>query len=206
MRSDAQLQVATTTPSTTVKSEATSADQGSSSSLMRADAQIQAATAVPGTNVASDAASASQGSASTLLRSDAKIVADTAAAVAVGTANAQGSSESLARADHVHDSPAPTTANKEMSCSVTSSDGDAATATAITSTPALDSYVAVLVNGISYTVGDGVKTKDCYFSNDGGTTARSISAIAATDTCHWNGSIAGFQLAASDTIDFNYIV
>lgn len=100
----------------------------------------------------------------------------------------------------------PTQSNKNMVASVTTSDGDQATATAIASTPINNSYVKVEVNGIGYTVGDGVLTTDCYFSGDGGTTARTISAIVATDTLHWNGSISGFQLDGNDRVDFFYDV
>lgn len=94
--------------------------------------------------------------------------------------------------------------DKELTASVTSSDGDQATATALTTAPSGDSYIGVLVNGVAMTVGDGVKTKDCYFSGDGGTNARAFSALTAGDTLHWNGSIAGFQLDATDKIDFLY--
>lgn len=96
--------------------------------------------------------------------------------------------------------------NKAMTASTTSSDGDQATVTTIAVTPIGDGYVIVGVNGVQYEVGDGVKTKDCYFSGDGGTTARAIADIAAGDTLHWNGSVIGFQLAGTDRIDFNYNV
>ena len=98
-----------------------------------------------------------------------------------------------------------TTANKAMAASTTTADGQQACATAITTTPAGDGYVAVLVNGIQQVLGDGVKTKDCYFSSDSGSTARTIATITAGDVLYWNGSIAGYQLAAAtDVIDFNY--
>ncbi len=103
-------------------------------------------------------------------------------------------------------SNAPTALNKNMTASVTTADGQAATATTVATTPAGDGYVEVSVNGIMVTLGDGVKTRDAYFSADGGTTARAISAIAAGDTLYWNGSIAGFELAATDKIDFLYNV
>ncbi len=74
----------------------------------------------------------------------------------------------------------------------------------ISRTPALDSYVAVLVNGIQYELGDGVRTKDCYFSNDSGATARLIKDIVAGDSLFWNGLIAGFNLATTDEVDFDY--
>jgi len=55
------------------------------------------------------------------------------------------------------------------------------------------------VNGIEETSGDGVKTKSAYFSVDGGTTARAISAIVSGDTLFWNGVIAGYELSGSDS-------
>jgi len=99
----------------------------------------------------------------------------------------------------------PLTADdKGLVASVTSSDGDAATASTVTNTPFGDGYLKVEVNGIGVEVGDGVKTKDCYFSADSGTTAKAIASIAAGDTLHWNGTVAGFELKASDAIDFFY--
>lgn len=98
----------------------------------------------------------------------------------------------------------PSQDNKEMPALVTSSDGDQATNTTVVTAPVNDGYVAVFVNGIKMDVGDGVKTKDCYFSGNGGTTARNISDIDAGDTLHWNGSVTGFQLATTDKIDLDY--
>lgn len=96
-------------------------------------------------------------------------------------------------------------ANKAMVPSVTVADGDQAVPVAVAGTPATGSYVAVFVNGTRARIGDGTKVNvDCYFSADGGTTARALSAIVAGDTCHWNGSIVGFQLAATDFLDFDY--
>lgn len=97
-----------------------------------------------------------------------------------------------------------TTDNKNMTASVTTADNQSACATAIFSTPAGDGYVQVMVNGIQQVLGDGIKTRDCYFSSDGGTTARTIANITAGDTLYWNGSVAGYQLATTDFIDFNY--
>jgi hypothetical protein len=100
----------------------------------------------------------------------------------------------------------PVTDNKEMTASVTTADGDAATATTIVGTPASDSYVQVFINGVKVILGDGVTTKDCYFSADGGTTPKSIAAIAAGDTLYWNGSVAGYELDGNDRVDFDYVV
>ena len=49
-----------------------------------------------------------------------------------------------------------------------------------------------------------VKTEASYFSNDGGTSARLIADIEAGDTLYWNGSIAGYELDATDDIDVGY--
>lgn len=86
---------------------------------------------------------------------------------------------------------------------VTSSDGDS-TGIAITYTPFSDSVVTIKINGMEINLGDGVKTEDCYFSNDGGATARAIANIEAGDILHWNGSVAGYQLDETDDIDISY--
>lgn len=101
----------------------------------------------------------------------------------------------------------PTASNKNMTASVTVSDNDQATATTVASAIAAGSYPEVNINGVQQLVGDGTKASvDCYFSNDAGVTARAFSAVAAADTLHWNGSVAGFELAATDRIDVNYNV
>lgn len=179
------------------------ASAGVIDSASRVDHEHAVSTATAGATAIGD--SATEGVATSLARSDHKHSVTSAAPTAVGTANAEGAATTFARSDHVHDSPAPTISNKNMTASVTASDGAQATATTVAATPALDSYVGVRVNGVHYTVGDGVKTTDCYFSGDSGTTARSISAIVSGDTLHWNGTITGFELTASDKIDFDYL-
>jgi len=103
-------------------------------------------------------------------------------------------------------SAVPVDNNKHMTASVTASDNDQGTATTLAATPGGDSYVRVYVNGHAVQLGDGTKVGvESYFSGDGGTTARSISAIVSGDTWHWNGSIAGYELDASDKIDWDYV-
>lgn len=97
----------------------------------------------------------------------------------------------------------PTASDKAQNPSATTGNGQDS-ALDITGTPAGDSYVQVLVNGVAVELGDGVTTKDCYFSVDGGTTPRAVSAIAAADSFFWNGTVAGYDLAATDEVDFNY--
>jgi hypothetical protein len=100
---------------------------------------------------------------------------------------------------------APTVSNKDMVAEVTVNDFDEACATGIAATPVRDSYVQVFVNGVKTAVGNGVKTKACYFSGDSGTTARAISAIVSGDKLYWVGSVAGYQLAVTDLIDLDYV-
>lgn len=100
----------------------------------------------------------------------------------------------------------PTKEDKDLAGRATAADGDLASDTPITNTPVDHGYVAVNVNGLEVVVGDGVKTKDCYFSNDGGTTARAIADIQAGDTLHWVGTVAGYELDTVDRINMNYDV
>lgn len=99
----------------------------------------------------------------------------------------------------------PVSTNKEMTASVTSGNYQLATVTTMAATPSGNGYVMVLINGHMVVVGDGVRTKEAYFSADSGASARSIAAIAAGDECYWNGTIAGYELAASDIVDFYYL-
>jgi len=99
----------------------------------------------------------------------------------------------------------PTPLNKWMPALVTGADNSLACATAMLGTPPLKSWVSVSVNGVEYRVGNGTKAGvPCYFSGDGGVTARATGTIVAGDFLYWNGSVAGFQLDGSDRIDFEY--
>ena len=74
----------------------------------------------------------------------------------------------------------------------------------ITFTPWNDSNIEIKVNGIGCNLGNGIKTKDCYFSNDAGTTARLIKDVEAGDTLYWNSLVAGYILDGGDEIDIDY--
>lgn len=91
----------------------------------------------------------------------------------------------------------------DLSPSATTGDGQD-TGLDISTTPD-GGRISVFVNGVQYMVGDGVKTEDAYFSADGGTTARALTAVVATDSLYWNGAIAGFDLETTDIIDINYL-
>lgn len=81
-----------------------------------------------------------------------------------------------------------------------------ATSTGITisATPAADGAVRVFVNGVAAELGIlSDKTLDCYFSADGGTTARAMADIASGDTLYWNGASA-YALETDDVLDIVY--
>ncbi len=95
--------------------------------------------------------------------------------------------------------------DKRVAAVVTVADNDQAMASAISATP-LNGYINVTLNGVEVSVGDGTKVGvDCYFSADGGVTARALDAVVQTDTLHWNGSVAGFQLTTADRISLHYL-
>jgi len=104
----------------------------------------------------------------------------------------------------------PVLTDKARACLTTTTDGQPAFSGGITSTPAGNSYPAVFVNGIQYRVAldDSERTTaPCYFSGDGGATARAIADIVAGDRLYWNGSqvMPPFQLAPTDTIILAYV-
>lgn len=133
-------------------------------------------------------------------------------AASVGTANNGGASPDVSRADHVHDSPAPTIADKARAPSATAGANFTTTGLTITGTPALGGDIMVFINGQKAVIGSGnrldrgsfTNNVECYFSADGGTTPRAISAIVAGDTLYWNGTHAGYDLAVTDEVDIDY--
>ena len=100
----------------------------------------------------------------------------------------------------------PSLSNKFMTAVATTNDFDVACNTGMAASPAANSYVQVDVNGVLEEVGDGVKTKACYFSGDSGANARARNAVASGDKLYWVGSVAGYQLTAQDKVSFSYNV
>jgi hypothetical protein len=80
---------------------------------------------------------------------------------------------------------------------------DTDTGLSLSASPAAGGFVQVLVNGILVELGNGVKTKDCYFSGDSGTTARAHNACVSGDALYWNGASV-FTLETTDRVDFIY--
>ena len=70
-------------------------------------------------------------------------------------------------------------------------------------------YVTVFVNGVETDVSYGsTVSSSCYFSGDGGITAKNLNSIISGDSLYWNGSVAGFQLTTDlpDRISLNYLI
>jgi prefoldin subunit 5 len=108
--------------------------------------------------------------------------------------------------------PTLSSLDKDVQLLDTSGDGAQASATrAISEAPLDNSYIDVKINGISYEVGNGVKTKACYFSNDGGVTAKGFSSsyvngkVEIGDFLFWNGTIAGFDLKSTWKMSMHYL-
>lgn len=141
--------------------------------------------------------------------------------VSVGTVSADGTSTDAARADHVHASPVIYSGDKARKPTGTTSGNYSSTGLTLSMTPGLDGDVAVFVNGVEVPLNrvggtatgrlDGVTANDgkayCYFSSNGGTTAKAVSDFVAGDTLYWNGGVAGYDVVHTgnaDLIDFVY--
>ena len=85
----------------------------------------------------------------------------------------------------------------DLTPAVTAGDGST-TALTITNSPI--GATKIEINGLHVQLASD-KLSDCYFSDDAGATAK---IPAAGDTLFWNGIIAGYELSASDRIDFIY--
>lgn len=96
----------------------------------------------------------------------------------------------------------PSGGDKGWVALVTTADGNPASNSTVSGIPL--GAVAVEVNGHGADVGDGVKTAACYFSGNGGVTARAIDGVQQGDKLYWNGSYAVYQLDTVDRIDVFY--
>ena len=65
-------------------------------------------------------------------------------------------------------------------------------------------YIAACLNGSWLEVGNGVKTKDFYFSRDGGTTALFTRQVHIGDTLFWTKAREVYNLATTDLISLDY--
>lgn len=75
----------------------------------------------------------------------------------------------------------------------------------ISDEPKKGSNINVFINGININVGNGIKTRDCYFSSDGGATAKNFSNLQIGDLLYYNKTISGYKLDNVDKINFDYL-
>ena len=71
--------------------------------------------------------------------------------------------------------------------------------------PTAKTFIEINVNGSIIDVKDGTGTNQtCYFSSDGGLTAKTYTQLSIGDTLYWNGILAGYDLDGDDRIDMTY--
>lgn len=107
----------------------------------------------------------------------------------------------------------PTRLNKLMIPLDTANLNYQPTGLVVADVPTGGSNVAVIVNTGTVPVGDGVRTEYCYFSADGGATARTMDQVTIGDEMYWNSLIAGYQLEGTvvppdvpDLVSFDFDV
>lgn len=93
--------------------------------------------------------------------------------------------------------------NKFQNPSAVAVDGGTTTLV-LAETPPAGCRIDVFVNGELLHCGDGDKTKNFYLSSDGGTTAKSFSALAQGDTLYFNAVITGWNLETDDEVSIFY--
>ena len=78
----------------------------------------------------------------------------------------------------------------------------------ISYTPNDYSNLQVILNGQIQYLGDGINSTasgvECYFSSDGGLTAKNIFNVTSGDELYWNGYNTGFDLNSTDKITIVY--
>ena len=96
----------------------------------------------------------------------------------------------------------PEYSQRYVSPNVTNSLNFQPTGITISYTPNDYSNVQVILNGQVQYIGDGINSTasgvECYFSSDGGITAKNISNVIVGDELYWNGFNSGFSLDTTD--------
>ena len=99
----------------------------------------------------------------------------------------------------------PYSNNKSNFTSATTVGDNFNTGVRVSGSPINNSYVGVTINGLNVEVGNGVTTKDCYFSSNGTSGGvRNFSGITTGDYFMWNTTISGYDLDSTDKISFYY--
>lgn len=97
-----------------------------------------------------------------------------------------------------------TSSDKNFIMSTNTSGDNQFSGLTISQTPLSGSYVGVFVNGQEFQVGYGTSVGvPCYFSNDGGITAK--STVVAGDGLYWNGTFVGTDLYSTWRISLYYM-
>ena len=98
--------------------------------------------------------------------------------------------------------------DKSYTMTTNTSGNGSPTGLTISNTPLENSYVSVFINGQEFQVGFSTTTSvPCYFSNDGGTTARTTTSpnnVQIGDELYWNGSFVGNDLYSTWRISLFY--
>jgi len=90
----------------------------------------------------------------------------------------------------------------QVSNSLTTNGNNEPTGMSIAYKPLSYSSVKVFINGQALLLGD--KNSDCYFSNDGGLTAKTFNLINSGDILYFNGDLVGWNLSTTDRIILIY--
>ncbi len=92
----------------------------------------------------------------------------------------------------------------QVSNSLTTSGNDKSTGLELTYKPLSHSSIKVFVNGQALLLGTSTITVDCYFSSDGGSTAKDYDEIINGDILYFNGQFVGWDLSTTDRIILIY--
>lgn len=114
-----------------------------------------------------------------------------------------------ARLQDVGGSTGPVTLNKRLTPAPTGPGDQSPTGITVSITPQPSGpatqrgYLRVLVNGVGYDYGAATNSAPCFLGPNAAT-ARALDEVQAGDQLFWNGSLAGFQLDASDEVSLDY--
>ncbi len=93
----------------------------------------------------------------------------------------------------------------QISTPISTSGDFSNTGIALSNSPNQYSRIQIFVNGQLQRLGNGTFSNvDCYFSNDGGLSALSLSSLNSGDDLFWNSNVAGFELDSTDELNIVY--
>ncbi len=93
----------------------------------------------------------------------------------------------------------------QISTPISTSGDFSNTGIALSNSPNQYSRIQIFVNGQLQRLGNGTFSNvDCYFSNDGGLSALSLSSLNSGDDLFWNSVVAGFELDSTDELNIVY--